>query len=99
MPGSATRGCALDFAARKPELVETLVLLDAPLMDHDFSEEFMDYVREEERLVEAGDLDGARRAQSRLPVSRDRRPGAADGGDRGARLRLSGGKRKPLGRP
>jgi pimeloyl-ACP methyl ester carboxylesterase len=50
---------ALDFAARRPELVEKLVLLDAPLMDHDFSPEFMDYVEEEERLIEAGDLDAA----------------------------------------
>jgi pimeloyl-ACP methyl ester carboxylesterase len=41
---------ALDFAARHPELVEKLVLLDAPLMDHDFSPEFMDYVEEEQRL-------------------------------------------------
>ena len=50
---------ALDFAARHPELVEKLVLLDAPLMDHDFSPEFMDYVEEEQRLVGAGDLDRA----------------------------------------
>ena len=50
---------ALDFAARRPELVEKLVLLDAPLMDHEFSPEFMEYVEEEERLVEAGDLDAA----------------------------------------
>ena len=50
---------ALDFAARRPELVEKLVLLDAPLMDHDFSPEFMEYVEEEERLIEAGDLDAA----------------------------------------
>jgi 3-oxoadipate enol-lactonase len=50
---------ALDFAAREPELVTRLVLLDAPLMDHDFSPEFMEYVEEEERLVEAGDLDAA----------------------------------------
>ena len=49
---------SLDFAARRPKLVEKLVLLDAPL-DHDFSEEFMSYLREEERLLEAGDLDGA----------------------------------------
>jgi 3-oxoadipate enol-lactonase len=48
---------SLDFAARKPELVEKLVLLDAPLMDHEFSPEFMDYVAEEERLYEAGDMD------------------------------------------
>ena len=50
---------ALDFAARRPDLVEKLVLLDAPLMDHDFSPEFMEYVKEEERLIEAGDLDAA----------------------------------------
>lgn len=50
---------ALDFAARRPELVEKLVLLDAPLMDHEFSPEFMEYVEEEERLIEAGDLDAA----------------------------------------
>jgi 3-oxoadipate enol-lactonase len=50
---------SLEFAARKPDLVEKLVLLDAPLMDHDFSDEFMDHVNEEERLIEAGDLDAA----------------------------------------
>ena len=50
---------ALDFAARRPDLVEKLVLLDAPLMDHEFSPEFMEYVDEEERLIEAGDLAGA----------------------------------------
>ena len=50
---------ALDFAARRPELVEKLVLLDVPLMDHDFSPEFMEYVEEEERFIEAGELDAA----------------------------------------
>jgi 3-oxoadipate enol-lactonase len=50
---------SLEFAARRPELVEKLVLLDAPLMDHEFSDEFMAYVNEEERLVEAGDIDAA----------------------------------------
>ena len=49
---------ALDFAARRPDLVEKLVLLDAPLMDHEFSDEFMAYVNEEERLLDAGDVDG-----------------------------------------
>jgi len=49
----------LDFAARQPELVTRLVLLDAPLMDHDWSDEVEDYGAEEERLVEAGDLDAA----------------------------------------
>jgi 3-oxoadipate enol-lactonase len=50
---------SLDFAARKPNLVTRLVLLDAPLPDHEFSDEFMDYVHEEERMLEAGDLDAA----------------------------------------
>jgi 3-oxoadipate enol-lactonase len=49
----------LDFAARRPELVTALVLLDAPLPDHEFSDELMDYAREEERLLETGQLDAA----------------------------------------
>jgi 3-oxoadipate enol-lactonase len=49
----------LDFAARNPELVTDLVLLDAPLPDHDWSAEVRDYAQEEERLLEAGDLDAA----------------------------------------
>jgi pimeloyl-ACP methyl ester carboxylesterase len=50
---------SLEFAVRKPELVTKLVLLDAPLMDHDFSPEFIAYAEEEERLVEAGEIDAA----------------------------------------
>jgi 3-oxoadipate enol-lactonase len=49
----------LDFAARHPELVTDLVLLDAPLPDHDWSDEVRSYAEEEERLFEAGDLDAA----------------------------------------
>jgi 3-oxoadipate enol-lactonase len=49
----------LDFAARRPELVTKLVLLDAPLPDHDWSAEVEEYGAEEERLIEAGDLDAA----------------------------------------
>lgn len=49
----------LDFAARHPELVTDLVLLDAPLPDHDWSEEVIAYAEEEERLLDAGDLDAA----------------------------------------
>ena len=58
---------ALDFAARRPELVTKLVLLDAPLMDHEFSRGVRGSTREEEeRLVDgAGDLDAAVGAQSR----------------------------------
>jgi pimeloyl-ACP methyl ester carboxylesterase len=50
---------SLEFAARNPELVTKLVLLDAPLMDHDFSPETVAYFEEEERLLEAGDIDAA----------------------------------------
>jgi pimeloyl-ACP methyl ester carboxylesterase len=47
----------LDFAARHPDLVTELVLLDAPLPEHEWSDEFTRYAEEEERLFEAGDLD------------------------------------------
>ena len=50
---------SLDFAARRPELVEKLVVMDAPLMDHEFSDEVEEYANEEERLIDAGDLDAA----------------------------------------
>jgi 3-oxoadipate enol-lactonase len=49
----------LEAAARQPELVTDLVLLDAPLPDHEWSEEVTAYGDEEERLLEAGDLDAA----------------------------------------
>jgi 3-oxoadipate enol-lactonase len=49
----------LEVAARRPGLVTDLVLLDAPLPDHDWSREILEYMDEEERLLEAGDLDGA----------------------------------------
>lgn len=49
---------SLDFAARHGELVSALVVLDAPLPDHDWSDpDFLAYAEEEERLFEAGDLD------------------------------------------
>jgi 3-oxoadipate enol-lactonase len=47
----------LDFAARHQQLVTALVLLDAPLPDHDWSDEVNTYGEEGERLLEAGDLD------------------------------------------
>ena len=47
----------LDFAARHPELVTALALLDAPLPDHDWSDEVSAYAEEGDRLMEAGDLD------------------------------------------
>ena len=49
----------LEVASRGPGLVTELVLLDAPLPDHDWSAEAEDYWTEEDRLLEAGDLDGA----------------------------------------
>ena len=49
----------LDLAARQPELVTKLVLLDAPLPDHEWSDEVIAYAEEEERLLDAGDLAGA----------------------------------------
>ena len=49
----------LDFAARHPDLVTALVLLDAPLPDHEWSDEVIRYAEEEERLLEAGELDAA----------------------------------------
>jgi 3-oxoadipate enol-lactonase len=49
----------LEVASRRPELVTELVLLGARLPDHDWSAEAEDYWAEEDRLLEAGDLDGA----------------------------------------
>jgi 3-oxoadipate enol-lactonase len=49
----------LELAARSPELVTRLVLLDSPLPDHDWSEEVRDFADEEDRLLEEGDLDAA----------------------------------------
>src|ERR687894_1226230 len=49
----------LGFAARHPELVSALVLLDAPLPDHDESDDLLAYAEEEERLIEEGKLDEA----------------------------------------
>lgn len=49
----------LDVAARRPELVTALVLLDALLFEHDWSDELEAIDAEERRLLEAGDVDGA----------------------------------------
>src|SRR5215208_1614085 len=64
---------SLDFAARHPELVSALVLIDAPLPDHEWSDpDFLAYAEEEERLFEAGDLDAATELDSPFgrPTSR-----------------------------
>jgi 3-oxoadipate enol-lactonase len=49
----------LQVAAQRPELVTDLALLDAPLFDHDWSDEVLDHWQEEDRLLEQGDLHGA----------------------------------------
>jgi pimeloyl-ACP methyl ester carboxylesterase len=49
----------LQVAAGHPQLVSELVLLDAPLPDHEWSQELLDFSREEEALLEQGDLRGA----------------------------------------
>jgi pimeloyl-ACP methyl ester carboxylesterase len=49
----------LQVAVARPQLVSELVLLDAPLPDHDWSREIRDHNAQEEGLVEQGDLRGA----------------------------------------
>ncbi|HET8820492.1 MAG TPA: alpha/beta hydrolase [Thermoleophilaceae bacterium] len=49
----------LDFAARHPELVTAIVLLDAPHPDHEESDDLLAYAEEEERLLEEGRLEEA----------------------------------------
>ena len=50
---------SLRVAASRPEFVSELVLLGAPLPDHDWSEEVERFGREEDSLLEQGDLRGA----------------------------------------
>jgi 3-oxoadipate enol-lactonase len=49
----------LEVASTRPELVEALVLLDAPLFDHDWSEEIRGYAQREEALIEEGEFRAA----------------------------------------
>jgi 3-oxoadipate enol-lactonase len=49
----------LELAAARPELILGLVLLAAVLPDHDWSREAEAFFEEEERLLEAGDVDAA----------------------------------------
>jgi len=49
----------LQVAASRPELVSELVLLDAPLPDQAWSDEVERFGREEDSLLEQGDLRGA----------------------------------------
>jgi pimeloyl-ACP methyl ester carboxylesterase len=49
----------LQAAAKRPELVTDLILLDAAFPDHNWSQEILDYSNEEEALLEQGDFRGA----------------------------------------
>jgi 3-oxoadipate enol-lactonase len=49
----------LEVASTRPELVTALVLLDAPLPDHDWSEEIEGYAEREEALIEEGEFRAA----------------------------------------
>jgi pimeloyl-ACP methyl ester carboxylesterase len=49
----------LQAAAKHPELVTDLVLLDPAFPDHNWSEEILNFSNEEEALLEQGDLHGA----------------------------------------
>jgi 3-oxoadipate enol-lactonase len=49
----------LELASRRPDLVTGLVLLDAPLFDHDWSDEIIEFDRREEELLEEGELHAA----------------------------------------
>jgi 3-oxoadipate enol-lactonase len=50
---------SLEVASTRPELVSALVLLDAPLPDHDWSEEIEGYAEREEALIEEGEFRAA----------------------------------------
>jgi 3-oxoadipate enol-lactonase len=49
----------LEVASSRPELVTALVLLDAPLPDHEWSEEVEAYDEREEALIEQGEFRAA----------------------------------------
>jgi 3-oxoadipate enol-lactonase len=49
----------LEVASTRPELVSALVLLDAPLFDHDWSEEIEAYGEREDALIEEGEFRAA----------------------------------------
>jgi 3-oxoadipate enol-lactonase len=49
----------LEAASLRPDLVTALVLLDAPVPDHDWSEEILRYAEHEEQLLEEGEFRAA----------------------------------------
>ena len=50
---------SLELAVLHPERVSALLLLATGIPDHDWSEQVRSFGAEEERLIEAGDIDGA----------------------------------------
>jgi pimeloyl-ACP methyl ester carboxylesterase len=50
---------ALDFAAKHPERVERLVVIDAPLPDHSWSEQMTAFFEAENSAIEAGRVEDA----------------------------------------
>jgi 3-oxoadipate enol-lactonase len=52
-------GVCLEVASSRPELVSELVLLDAPLQDHDWSAEVLRAWEREDELLEQGELHAA----------------------------------------
>ena len=59
-------GVALELATMAPEKVERLVLLAPALFDWEWSAEMRAFGAEEDRLIEAGDVDGATEANVRF---------------------------------
>jgi 3-oxoadipate enol-lactonase len=59
---------ALEFAILHPERVEALVLVGAGLRDADWSDEIKRFGEEEDRLLEAGDVEGATELNLRIWV-------------------------------
>jgi 3-oxoadipate enol-lactonase len=71
-------GVALEVAVARPDLVAALVLADASLPGHAWSEEVKAFWAEEEAALERGDLDAAVEVNLRMWVDGRRPPGAVD---------------------
>jgi 3-oxoadipate enol-lactonase len=71
-------GVALEVAVARPDLVAALVLADAALPGHAWSEEVRASWVEEEAALERGDLDAAVEVNLRMWVDGRRLPGAVD---------------------
>jgi 3-oxoadipate enol-lactonase len=75
---SSGGGVALEVAVARPDLVAALVLADAALPGHAWSEEVKASWAEEEAALERGDLDAAVEVNLRMWVDGRRLPGAVD---------------------